>query len=78
MAQKNRITFTVRIEEELYKKMLATAQAEGRDVNNHMLHLIRQNVAYHERVHGRIDPSKVVVPEQSSGAAPASGSDETD
>ena len=78
MAQKNRITFTVRIEEELYKKMLATAQAEGRDVNNHMLHLIRQNVAYHERVHGRIDPSKVVLPDQISGAAPSPDSAETD
>ena len=78
MAQKNRITFTVRIEEELYKKMLATAQAEGRDVNNHMLHLIRQNVAYHERVHGRIDPSKVVLPDQKSEAAPSPDSPETD
>ena len=72
MAQKNRITFTVRIDEELYKKMLVTARAEGRDVNNHMLHLIRQNVAYHERVHGKIDPSKAGIP--SDGA----GSEETD
>ena len=77
MAQKNRITFTGRIDEELYKKMLAVAEAEGRDVNNHMLHLIRQNVAYHERVHGRIDPSKVVIPAESSaspGEAASEGS----
>ena len=68
MAQKNRITFTVRIDEELYRKMLITAEAEGRDVNNHMLHLIRTNVAYHERVHGKIDPSKAVLPEDKTGS----------
>ena len=62
MAQKNKITFTVRIDEDLYKKMLAVAAAEGRDVDNHMLHLIRQNTAYHERVHGRIDTAKIVIP----------------
>lgn len=75
MAQKNRITFTVRIDEELYKKMLAVAEAEGRDVNNHMLHLIRQNVAYHERVHGRIDPSKVVIPAESPVSPGEAGSE---
>ena len=68
MAQKNRITFTVRIDEELYKKMLAVAAAEGRDVNNHMLHLIRQNTAYYERVHGRIDTAKIVIPPDPSGS----------
>lgn len=63
MAQKNKITFTVRIDEELYKKMLATAENEGRDLNNHLLHLIRTNVAYEERIHGKIDTSKVKLPE---------------
>ena len=62
MAQKNKITFSVRIDEELYKKMLAVASAEGRDENNHLLHLIRTNVAYHERIHGKIDVSKVALP----------------
>ncbi len=59
MAQKNKITFSVRIDEELYKKMLVVAQAEGRDENNHLLHLIRNSVAYHERIRGKIDASKV-------------------
>ena len=57
MAQKNKTVFSVRIDEEMYKKMLAVAKAEGRDLNNHMLHLIRTNIAYHERVHGKIDIS---------------------
>ncbi len=63
MAQKNKVTFTVRIDEDLFKKMLVTAENEGRDLNNHLLHLIRTNVAYEERIHGKIDPSKVKLPE---------------
>lgn len=62
MAQKNKITFSVRIDEELYQKMLAVAAAEGRDENNHLLHLIRTNVQYFERIHGKIDVSKTVRP----------------
>lgn len=61
MAQKNKITFSVRIDEDMYKKMLAVAETEGRDVNNHLLHLIRTNVAYHERIRGKIDTSKIVI-----------------
>ncbi len=63
MAQKNKITFPVRIDEDLYRQMLAVAKAEGRDENNHLLHLIRTNVQYYERIHGRIDPAKVDLPE---------------
>ncbi len=63
MAGKNKVTFNVRIDEELYKKLLAVAEFEGLNVNNHMLHVIRTNVAYHERVHGKIDVSKVIIPE---------------
>lgn len=64
MAQKNKISFTARIDEDLFKKFLAVAQAEGRDENNHLLHLIRTNVAYYERIHGKIDTSKVKLPEE--------------
>ncbi len=63
MAQKNKVSFTVRIDEDLYKKFLAVAAAEGRDENNHVLHLIRTNTAYHERIHGKIDISKIKLPE---------------
>jgi len=63
MAQKNKVTFSVRIDEDLYKKMLAVAEAEGRDANNHMLHLIRTNVAYHERIHGKLDTGRIKLPE---------------
>lgn len=59
---KMKAEFSVRIDEDLYKKLIAVADAEGRSVNNHMLHLIRTNIAYHERVHGKVDVSKVVLP----------------
>lgn len=61
---KNKVTFEVRIDEELYKKLLVASAAEGRSLNNQMLHLIRSNLAYFERTHGRIDPSKAVIPSE--------------
>ncbi|MBE6598374.1 MAG: hypothetical protein E7638_02905 [Ruminococcaceae bacterium] len=64
MAGKNKATFEVRIDEDLYKKLLVVAEAEGLNLNNHMLHIIRTNVAYHERVKGKIDISKVVIPQK--------------
>lgn len=60
---KTKATFEVRIDEELYRKLLVVAAAEGRSLNNQMLHLIRNSVAYHERTHGKIDPAKAVLPE---------------
>ena len=60
---KNKITFEVRIDEELYRKLLIASEMEGRSLNNQMLHLIRNSVAYHERTHGKIDPAKAVLPE---------------
>ena len=61
MAQKNKITFTVRVDEDIYRKMLAVADFDKRDVNNHILHLLRTNIAYHERIHGKIDTSKIEI-----------------
>ncbi len=61
LAGKNKVSFTVRIDEELYKKMKVVAEAEGRELNNHILHLVRTNVAYHERIHGKVDISKVSI-----------------
>ena len=60
---KNKVTFEDRIDEELYRKLLVASAAEGRSLNNQMLHLIRSNLSYFERTHGRIDPSKAVLPE---------------
>lgn len=64
MAQKNKITFSVRVDEDIYKKMLAVAEFDKRDVNNHILHLLRTNIAYHERIHGKIDTSKIEIKQE--------------
>ncbi len=62
MAQKNKITFTVRLDEEMYKKMVAVAEFNKVDINNHILSLVRTNIAYHERIQGKINTSKITLP----------------
>jgi len=61
MAQKNKVEFTAKIDEDLLKKFYAVAEAEGRSPNNHFLHLLRTNVAYYERIHGKIDTAGIVL-----------------
>ncbi len=63
MAQKNKVTFEVRVDETLYRKLLGVADREKCNLNNHMLKLIRTNVEYSERIHGKIDVAKYPVPE---------------
>ena len=46
---------TVRIPEDLLRKLLYVAEAEGRSPNNHILMLLRNNVQYFERAKGRMD-----------------------
>ena len=52
MAEKQ--LFEVRMDPELYRKMEAVARHEGLTFNNYLLKLVRNSVAYHERIHGRI------------------------
>ncbi len=66
MAGKNKVEFKVRIDETLYKKLLAAAERDNSSLNNHMLRLIRTNVEYSERIRGKIDVSKVKLPEEES------------
>ncbi len=68
MAQKNKVTFEVRVDETLYRKLLGVAEREKCNLNNHMLKLIRTNVEYSERIHGRIDISKYPIPEGEADA----------
>ena len=60
---KTKEEFTIRIDSELYKKLIFVASKENNNLNNHMLHMIRQNVQYYEKVHGRINPAQVVIEE---------------
>ena len=64
MAQKNKVTFEVRVDEVLYRKLLGVADREKCNLNNHMLKLIRTNVEYSERIHGKIDIEKYPLPEE--------------
>ena len=52
---KNQTELTVRLPEDVLRKLLYIAQAEGRSPNNHILMLLRNNIQYFERAKGRID-----------------------
>ena len=56
---KNKVSFEVKLDAETYKKLLYVAGKEGRNMNNHILHLGRTNIAYYERVHGKIKPAEL-------------------
>ncbi|MBE6714336.1 MAG: hypothetical protein E7575_03490 [Ruminococcaceae bacterium] len=60
---KQKAEFTVRIDAELYKKLLFVAEKENNNLNNHLLHMIRQNVQYYEKVHGRINTAAISLPD---------------
>ena len=50
---------TVRLSEELLRKLIYVSEAEKRTVNNQFLFMIRNNVQYFEKTKGRIDPQKL-------------------
>ena len=56
---KNQPEMTLRIPEDLLRKLLYVSEAEGRSPNNHILMLLRNNVQYFERAKGRIDQAKL-------------------
>lgn len=51
---KKDVEFTVRLSDDLYRRLLYVSAAERRTPNNHIAFLLRQNIAYYERVHGKI------------------------
>lgn len=59
MATKSKAEFTVRIDGDLYKKLRYVAEKENNNLNNHMLHMIRSNVQYYEKVHGKINTALI-------------------
>ena len=60
---KQKSEFSVRLDTELYKKLIFVAEKENNNLNNHMLHMIRQNVQYYEKVHGRINTANIKIEE---------------
>lgn len=57
---------SIRIEEEMLKKIAFVAEYEGRSINSHILVLVRENInafeAAHGRIEGDIDPAVNVKP----------------
>lgn len=56
---KNQPEMTLRIPEDVLRKLLYIAEAEGRSPNNHILMLLRNNIQYFERAKGRCDANKL-------------------
>ena len=61
---KSKEEFTVRIDGELYKKLLYVAEEDTGNLNNHMLRMIRSNVQYFEKVHGKINTQNITIPRE--------------
>lgn len=45
---------SIRIEEEMLRKIAYVADFEGRSINSHILVLVRQNIREYEKQHGPI------------------------
>ena len=56
---KNQKNVTLRISDDLLEKLYFVAKSEGRTLNNELLLLARNSVAYFERTKGRITPDKL-------------------
>ncbi len=56
---KNQCEITVRLPEELLRKLIYVSEAEGRTPNNHIQMLLRNNVQYFERAKGRMNAAKL-------------------
>ena len=61
---KSKEEFTVRIDGELYKKLLYVAGEDTGNLNNHMLRMIRSNVQYFEKIHGKINTQNITIPSE--------------
>ena len=56
---KQNYTVTVRLSEDLLRKLLYVSQAEGRTPNNQFTFMLRNNIQYFERAKGKFDPAKL-------------------
>ena len=54
---KNQTELTVRLPEDVLRRLIYISQVEGRTPNNHILMLLRNNIQYFERAKGHIPPA---------------------
>ena len=50
---------SVRLSEDLLRKLIYISEAEGRTPNNQFIFMLRNNIQYFERTKGRIDQQKL-------------------
>lgn len=50
---------SVRLSEDLLRKLIYISNAEGRTPNNQFIFMLRNNIQYFERTKGKIDQSKL-------------------
>lgn len=58
---KNKVTIEIKLDEEIAKKAVAVSEYEKTTLNNYVLKLLRTNIEYHERVHGKINTKDIVI-----------------
>ncbi len=56
---KNKVSFEVKLDADMYRKFAYVAQAEGMTLNNYILRLARTNISYFEKVKGKIKPEQL-------------------
>ena len=56
---KNQAEISVRLSDDLLRKLIYISEAEGRTPNNQFIFMLRNNIQYFERTKGRIDTSKL-------------------
>lgn len=56
---KQNYDITVRLSDELARKLIYICEAEGRTPNNQFIFMLRNNIQYFERTKGKPDPAKL-------------------
>jgi hypothetical protein len=49
----------IRMSEDLMRKLALISKKEGRSINNQFLFLLRNNIQYFERTHGRLNNAEL-------------------
>ena len=56
---KNQYEITVKLSDELMRKLIYVSEAEGRTPNNQFVFMLRNNIQYFERAKGKFDNKKL-------------------
>lgn len=56
---KNNYTVPVKMSEDMLRRLMVICKAEGRTPSSQFIYMLRNNIAYFEKVHGRITPEEI-------------------